>query len=478
MIRILKKYKDDTLKFLFYDYETFGTNPALDKPVQFACIRTDVNFNMIEEPTILFCYPPIDYLPNAEAILITGITPQYTFSSGFNEFYFAKNIYNILNTGNTCVIGYNNIRFDDEITRNIFYRNLLDPYYWTWMNGNSRWDLLDVVRAYYAFRPNKINWPINKLGIPSFKLEDISKANNISHFMAHDALSDVYATISLARFLKEKNTRLFQFLFQNRSKKKLLSIINIHNMKPMFYVSGLFGNARSNVSLIVPFLWHPKNKNILIGIDLTKNVLTLISYLNNIYTQPVNYNTIFSLGLIFVYINRCPILAPESCLSKKDLNRLNIDDKYCYKNLHILKNTVLIKKNILFILNFDHVMVSKDIDERIYDAFFCDKDKNIIKRLNRQLPLNSISNRIEFCDDRIKDILFRCKARNFPYFLKNNEKITWLKYCRTILNKELIYNYRSNIEILLKKYSNHIKKNFLLKELLLYVKDLENYIFS
>ncbi|HXK00454.1 MAG TPA: exodeoxyribonuclease I, partial [Buchnera sp. (in: enterobacteria)] len=214
--------------FLFYDYETFGTNPALDKPAQFACVRTDVDFNIIDRSKILFCYPPIDYLPNPEAVLITGITPQYTLVKGSNEFYFSKYIYNILNIGNTCVVGYNNIRFDDEITRNIFYRNLIDPYDWSWKNGNSRWDLLDVLRAYYALRPQGINWPKNKFGMPSFKLEDISKANKISHILVHNALSDVYATISLAKLLKEKNKRLFQFLFQNRAKKTLLSLININ----------------------------------------------------------------------------------------------------------------------------------------------------------------------------------------------------------------------------------------------------------
>ncbi|MCW5196883.1 exodeoxyribonuclease I, partial [Buchnera aphidicola (Pemphigus obesinymphae)] len=270
MIKVFKKYKKNVSTFLFYDYETFGTNPASDKPSQFACIRTDINFNIIDKPKILFCYPPIDYLPNPEAILITGITPQKTFLDGYNEFYFSKYIYNIFNVGNTCIIGYNNIRFDDEITRNIFYRNLLDPYSWSWKNNNSRWDLLGVLRTYYAIRPNGINWPVNEIGMPSFKLENISKANNISHIAAHDALSDVYATVLLAKFLKEKNAKLFNFLFEIRVKGKLLNLIDINNMKPVFYISGLFGASRSNISLISPILRHPKNNNILLGIDLTK----------------------------------------------------------------------------------------------------------------------------------------------------------------------------------------------------------------
>lgn len=478
MIKILEKYKKHIPTFLFYDYETFGTSPALDKPAQFACVRTDVNFNIIDKSKILFCYPPVDYLPNPEAILITGITPQYTFLKGCNEFYFSKYIHNILNIGNTCIVGYNNIHFDDEITRNIFYRNLIDPYGWSWKKGNSRWDLLNVLRAYYAFRPKGINWPINKFGLPSFKLEDFSKANGISHFLVHDALSDVYATISLAKLLKEKNKRLFQFLFQNRAKKTLLSLININKMQPVFYISGLFGADRSNVSLIAPILWHPKNKNILICIDLTKNIFSLIIYLNSICEKSVHYNKTFSLGLLFVYINRCPILAPVNCLSQKDLNRLSINYEYCYYNLRLLKKSVLLKNRILFLLSYENIVISKDIDLKIYDAFFCNKDKDNINILHQNLPLNYCNNRILFYDNRINEILFRCKARNFPYFLNKNEKNIWFQHCRTVLNKDLIHNYKLNIYTLLKQYSDNRKKILLLKELLIYVKELENYILS
>ena len=476
MIKILKKYENYTSTFLFYDYETFGTSPALDKPAQFACVRTDVDFNIIDESKVLFCYPPVDYLPNPEAILITGITPQRTFIEGYNEFYFSKYIHTILNTGDTCIVGYNNIRFDDEITRNIFYRNLIDPYDWSWKNGNSRWDLLDVLRAYYAFRPKGINWPTNKFGMPSFKLEDISKANGISHFLVHDAISDVYATVSLAKLLKETNKRLFQFLFQNRSKKILLRLININKMQPVFYISGLFGATRSNVSLIVPILWHPRNNNILICIDLMKNIFSLTTYLNTICKKQVNYNKIFSLGLLFVYINRCPILAPVNCLSQKDLNRLSINYKYCCENLHSLKKLVLLKNRILFFLNYENAVISKDIDLKIYDAFFCNQDKIKINILHQKLPLNNFNDKILYHDNRINEILFRCKARNFPYFLNRHEKVIWLQHCRTVLNEELIYNYRSHIHTLLKKYGDHRKKIFLLKELLMYIKELENYI--
>ncbi|MBZ2279372.1 MAG: exodeoxyribonuclease I, partial [Buchnera aphidicola] len=176
--------------FLFYDYETFGTDACLDKPSQFACIRTDFNFNIIGSPECFYCFPPDDYLPNPSSVLITEITPQYTQKYGMNEYYFTKKIYDIFIQPNTCIIGYNNINFDDEITRNLFYRNFFDPYEWSWKNGNTRLDLLNLLRACYALRPDGINWCENEIGHPFFTLSALTKKNYISHIHAHNALSD------------------------------------------------------------------------------------------------------------------------------------------------------------------------------------------------------------------------------------------------------------------------------------------------
>nr|WP_049769269.1 hypothetical protein [Buchnera aphidicola] len=102
---------------------------------------------------------------------------------------------------NTCIIGFNNLKFDNLITRNIFYRNCFDPYEWSWKNGNSTWDMLNVLRAFYIYYPKNIFWPKNSKGYVSFKLSDFTKINNITHANVHDASSDVLATIEVARLL-------------------------------------------------------------------------------------------------------------------------------------------------------------------------------------------------------------------------------------------------------------------------------------
>jgi exodeoxyribonuclease-1 len=186
--------------FYFHDYETFGISPAKDRPSQFAGIRTDADFNIIGEPLVIYCKPPADYLPEPEACLITGITPQKAMKDGLCEADFIRQIHAEFATPGTCVLGYNSIRFDDEVTRYTLYRNFYDPYAYAWQNGNSRWDILDMLRACYALRPQGIEWAFDDEGKPSFRLEKLTVANGVAHANAHDALSDVLVTTSMRAF--------------------------------------------------------------------------------------------------------------------------------------------------------------------------------------------------------------------------------------------------------------------------------------
>src|SRR5690606_36925614 len=120
--------------------------------------------------------------------LITGITPQLCMEKGLPEAEFAARIEAELALPGTIGVGYNTIRFDDEITRFMFWRNLIAPYAREWQNQCGRWDLLDVVRMTRALRPDGIEWPVTEDGKVSFKLENLSRANGLVHEAAHDAL--------------------------------------------------------------------------------------------------------------------------------------------------------------------------------------------------------------------------------------------------------------------------------------------------
>ncbi|HMT59169.1 MAG TPA: exodeoxyribonuclease I, partial [Ottowia sp.] len=249
--------------FVWHDYETFGTHPRRDWPAQFAAIRTDAELNEIGEPLMLYCQPPQDRLPEPEACLITGITPQECAAKGLPEHQFAARIHAALAQPGTIGVGYNSIRFDDEVTRFLLWRNLIEPYGREWRDGCSRWDLLDVMRCAHALRPEAIEWPQGEDGLTSFKLERLTAANGLAHEMAHDALSDVRATIALARLLRQHQPKLFDFCLALRRKDRVAEELGLpttlRDARPFLHVSGRFGAARGCIAVMAPLAMHPTN---------------------------------------------------------------------------------------------------------------------------------------------------------------------------------------------------------------------------
>ncbi|CAL4325900.1 Exodeoxyribonuclease I [Buchnera aphidicola (Protaphis terricola)] len=469
MIFKKKIYQENISTFLFYDYETFGVHTALDKPAQFASIRTDENLNIIEESKCFYCFPPDDYLPDPYSILITKITPQYTFIHGMNEYNFSKKIYDIFKKPNTCIIGYNNISFDDEITRNLFYRNFLDPYEWSWKNNNSRWDLLNIMRICYLLRPLGIKWPKNNLGFPIFKLSHLTQENNIFHNNVHDAISDVYATISLAKLVQKHQPKLFNFFFKYRKKNELYKLINLKNFQPLLYISSCFGSIRNNMSFVLPLSWDENNRNILITIDLFKNIENLFDFFNKYNYNEINIKDLFDLGIILIHFNRCPVFIPIQLIREEDIKKLKLKEFYIQKKINLIKKNYFIINYIKKIFKKTNIFQkSLNVDLQIYNNFFNFHDKKLIKKISSSNPSNLINIQLNFQDSRLNELFFRYKARNFFYLLNTNEKKIWLNYCLKVLNKDFLEEYIKKIENLIKNFSNDIDKINLLNELLKY----------
>ncbi|WP_294963079.1 exodeoxyribonuclease I [uncultured Gilliamella sp.] len=459
--------------FYFHDYETFGINPALDRPAQFAGVRTDSNFNIIEEPLVIYCQQSQDYLPNPEAVLVTGITPQETNLKGLCEAEFTKQIHQAFNKPNTCILGYNNIRFDDEVTRNLLYRNFYDPYAYSWQNGNSRWDLLDIVRACYALRPEGINWPINDAGLVSFRLEHLSKENNITHEHAHDAMSDVYATIAMAKLIKEKQPKLFNYFFSLRNKNKVAELIDIVNMTPLVHVSGMLGSYRGNLSLVCPIAWHPVQNNAVIVCDLTGDIDSIIDlpveYIREkLYTKTENLDLDESrIPLKLIHINKCPIVAPIKTLLSENAKRFDINVEQClHKQQKLLQHQSILQDKMreLFNTNNDY-SVDLDVEAQIYNRFLNNQDKSRCETIRTTSPnlLDTLS--MTFDDSRLTTLFFRYKARNYPQTLTEQEQIIWKDYCRDKLNTNKIRDYLLHLEQLAEIYNQQPEKLTIIKNL-------------
>ena len=466
--------------FYFHDYETFGINPAFDRPAQFAGIRTDYNLNIIDEPTIVYCQPASDYLPSPEAVLITGITPQFALAKGICEAEFARIIHNEFSQPNTCILGYNNIRFDDEVSRNIFYRNFYDPYAYSWKHNNSRWDLLDVVRACYALRPEGIEWPTNDRGYTSFRLEDLTTANHINHQRAHDAMSDVYATIEMAKLIKQHQPKLFNYFFKLRNKKLVINLIDIVNVTPLVHVSGMLGSHRGNTTLIAPLAWHPYQNDSVIICDLTGDVDSLINLSaeqirEKLYTKTSDLKELESrIPLKLIHCNKCPIIAPTNTLDSKNAKRLGIDLTLCEKKLlKIIQHLDLIQQKIIDIYNQQPSFnKTHDVDGQIYQGFFDNYDKSLCNLIQQTAPDNLSTINIEPHDLRLKMLFFRYKARNYPFSLTEKEQLQWRDYCRDKLNHETLTHYLVELENLAIHYQLQPKKMELLKALYQYCQSI------
>jgi Exonuclease I len=467
------KNNDRQLTFYFHDYETFGINPALDRPAQFAGVRTDSNFNIIEEPLVIYCQQSQDYLPNPEAVLVTGITPQETNLKGLCEAEFTKQIHQAFSQPNTCILGYNNIRFDDEVTRNLLYRNFYDPYAYSWQNGNSRWDLLDIVRACYALRPEGINWPLNDAGLVSFRLEHLTKENNITHEHAHDAMSDVYATIAMAKLIQEKQPKLFNYFFSLRNKNKVAELIDIVNMTPLVHVSGMLGSYRGNLSLVCPIAWHPVQNNAVIVCDLTGDIDSIIDlpveYIREkLYTKTENLDLDESrIPLKLIHINKCPIVAPIKTLLSENAKRFDINVEQClHKQQKLLQHQSILQDKMreLFNTNNDY-SVDLDVEAQIYNRFLNNQDKSRCETIRTTSPnlLDTLS--MTFDDSRLTTLFFRYKARNYPQTLTEQEQIIWKDYCRDKLNTDKIRDYLLHLEQLAEIYNQQPEKLTIIKNL-------------
>ncbi|ELY2796425.1 exodeoxyribonuclease I [Cronobacter dublinensis] len=464
--------------FLFHDYETFGKSPSLDRPAQFAALRTDENFNVIGEPEVFYCKPADDYLPQPEAVLITGITPQVALARGENEAEFARRIHALFTVPKTCVVGYNNVRFDDEVTRNIFYRNFYDPYAWSWQHDNSRWDLLDVMRACYALRPEGIVWPENSDGLPSFRLEHLTVANGIEHANAHDAMADVHATIAMAQLVKTRQPRMFDYLYTYRSKQKLATLIDIVQMKPLVHVSGMFGAWRGNTSWIAPIAWHPDNRNAVIVVDLAGDISPLLeldadALRERLYTPKAGLGDDSAVPVKLVHLNKCPVLAQANTLRPEDAERLGIDRQHCLNNLKVLRDAPQVREKLVALFaEAPPFPPTSNVDAQLYDGFFSDADRAAMRIVLQTPPQNLPALDITFVDKRIEKLLFNYRARNFPGTLSEPEQQRWLNHRRDVFTPEFLQAYAQELEMLYNQYESDKEKTALLKALYQYAQEI------
>jgi exodeoxyribonuclease-1 len=487
-VHILKKRTLVTMHtptFLWYDFETFGTSPQKDLPCQFAAIRTDLSLNIVDKPINIMSAIANDYLPHPEACLVTGITPQQTLRDGSNEADFAARIYQEMATPNTCSVGFNSIRFDDEVSRYLFYRNFYDPYSREWRNDNSRWDVIDLARACYALRPEGINWPTREDGTPSFKLENLTAANNIGHENAHDALSDVYATIALAKLIKEKQPRLFDYAFSLRSKHTVMQQINISKPSVLLHISSKLPASQGCCTWVMPVAKHPTNSNAFIAIDLAHDIDMLINdspedIKQALYASSQEYDSPLERpGIKLIHANRSPFITTAKAMTEENAARLGLDRERCLDNYRKLAAYPDLSSKLTQLYALDERDAELDIDHALYSGgFLNDEDKRWCEQVLSTSPeaLATLANSTQ--NEGLKKQLFRYRARNFPNTLTADELTRWQYHRQARLTDAssqgsiTLESYMMRLEQLAHEHSDNPEKQAILRALYQYAENL------
>lgn len=477
--------------FLWHDYETFGADPVRDRPAQFAGLRTDQDLNIIDDPVIVYCRPSDDYVPDPTACLITGITPQKCLEEGLPETEFIGRIQDEFLVPQTCGAGYNSLRFDDEVTRHTLYRNFRDPYAREWKNGNSRWDIIDMVRLAYAVRPEGLEWPKREDGTPSFRLEDLTQANGIEHGAAHDAMSDVYATIDLARLIRQRQRKLYDYVLSSRDKKSAFSMLEWREKKPVFHVSSMFPASLGCCALVVPLAAHPVNRNAVIVFDLRQDPSFLLSA-----TAEEIRERLFvprdelkegeeRVALKAVHANRCPVLAPASMLTSMPADRLSrfeLDREKLEEHLKLIRQAEGLSEKISSVFTQPEGEREGDPDEMLYGGgFFSPEDRSLMEQVVATSPDLLGELELPFQDQRLPELFFRYRARNYPATLSGEEQERWEQFRhRRLLEPEKgwrsLPEYFRELERLMTNEQLEREKQLMLQDLQFYGESLIPYL--
>ncbi len=422
--------------FLFYDLETFGQDPRRTRIAQFAAVRTDAELNIIDEPVSFYVKPADDLLPSPVATLITGITPQHALAEGVSEAEAFARINELMSRPQTCTLGYNTLRFDDEFVRYGLFRNFHDPYEREWRSGNSRWDLLDMLRLVHALRPEGINWPQREDGATSFKLEHLALANDVREGDAHEALSDVYATIGMAKRFRQAQPRMWDYALRLRDKRYVGSLLDVIAMQPVLHISMRYPASRLCAAPVLPLARHPHINNRVIVFDLEGDIeplleLSVEEITARLYTRAADLpEGQQRIPLKEVHLNKVPALVAWNHLREADFQRLAIDPAAVEakaEKLRALGPQLAEKARQVFArerVNDGPI----DADASLYDGFLAEGDKALLSKVRTAPPEALAELEQRFRDPRLPELLFRYRARNHPQTLDATARSRWDAY--------------------------------------------------
>lgn len=449
--------------------------------MQFAGQRTDENLHPVGEPDNILVKLSDDVLPEPDAILVHGITPQKTLEEGITEAEFVKYFQNKISTPKTVFIGFNNIRFDDEFMRRVCYRNFYDPYQWHWKDGRSRWDLLDAIRMMRALRPEGMKWP-ELDGKPTVKLELMARENGLLHENAHDALSDVVALIQLTQKFKNSQPKLFDYLLQVRDKKAVAKLVMGGN--PFVYTSGKYSSEYEKTTVVQTLFKHPRRDSAVVydlRFDPSEWLDKTVEELVNHWTVKYGDTDTEPLPLKTMQFNKCPAVAPLGVLDDDSKKRIGIDMKVVEQNKLTLDNSLAFTEKLKEALDIvekeqqTKLPLDDFVDNKIYDGFWGDDDMVELNQIRAMEPAELGNAATKLKNKRLREMVPLYKARNYPKLLTAEEHEAWESFRRkTLISGENSVFAKFSKRMQEIRVNRKLKPNedFLLTELQLYAESI------
>jgi exodeoxyribonuclease I len=467
------------MTFYFFDLETTGFSPRDDRIVQFAGQRTDMELRPVGEPDNILIKVTPDILPQPDAVLVHGITPQQTLLEGITEAEFAKYLTAQVAVKDTIMVGYNNIRFDNDFIRFTLWRNFHDAYEWSWKEGCSTWDLLDVVRMTRALRPEGMKWPFAPDGKPSNRLEYLTSVNKLKHSNAHDALSDVNAAIDVARLIKKNQPKLFDYLLSHRSKAKIAPLVS--SRQPLVYTSGRYSSEFEKTTVAVMVAEKSdKSGALMYDLRIDPDEFKDFSAVELAERWKARGEDVPYFPVKELKYNKCPAIAPLSVMDEASYQRLKLHPELVKNHLNKLNDAGGFGDRLLEALDImwpkrqpELVADSQKVDSQLYDGFVPDGDKDKLSVVRAAKPAELSSLDINFKDNRLKLLLPLYKARNFPKFLDDAEQKAWDDFRRQkLLDSGQVQTFFKRLDDIAKTPGITAEQKYLLEELNLYAQSV------
>ena len=469
--------------FYWYDTETTGLRISYDRIIQFAGQRTDLSLQPLGEPMSAYVKLPPEILPTAKSFEITKIRPTTLAEQGIPEHELFWKLSQELKSANTCIIGYNNLSFDDSFLRFGMYRSLLPPYEHEHKRRNTRLDLLSIVRLTGALRPDGLEWPICD-GVPTFSLEKLAAANGIAVEDAHDALADVNMTLALARKVKAAQPKLWEYAYTLRKKGIAKELLDPDARQTILHVSPKYGNSRYCLAPVLPIARHPQMYTRIIVVDLESNIDLLLSSnsdeLARLLFERSDTDEQVEPGerliVNIVPINQSPMVAELKALLPENIKRLNIDQAKIERNSRRLLEATDLPTKLREIYGAQNKEKQPKIaEEALYDSFISDNDRDASANLWNDLNGGKSWNVASFEDPRLRELYARLKTKVAPEELSKSEQQNYHEFVRQQLVRadRNLFKTQENTKELLKQELGK-EQALALQEFLDYLQQLEN----